>query len=115
MRSRLGSIADELKDYVKDTGFILVTLDSMTAPVLNKATRNKLTDSCENSAMLACDVKYRQAFEDRAMRDACDSASRRGLACDASACNAKSLAMRVERCEPKFKTHGFLAMCQLLV
>ena len=44
MRSRLGNNADELKDYVKDTGFIgfiLVTLDSMTAPILNKATRNK--------------------------------------------------------------------------
>ena len=34
------------------------------------------------------------------MRNACDSDSRCGLACDASARNAKSLAMRVERCEP---------------
>ena len=39
-------------------------------------------------------------FEDRAMRNACDSDSRCGLACDASTRDAKSLAMRVERCEP---------------
>ena len=34
------------------------------------------------------------------MRNACDSDSPCGLACDASARDAKSLAMRVERCEP---------------
>ena len=34
------------------------------------------------------------------MQNACDSDSRCGLACDASARDAKSLAMRVERCEP---------------
>ena len=34
------------------------------------------------------------------MRNAYDSDSRCGLACDASACDAKSLAIRVERCEP---------------
>ena len=34
------------------------------------------------------------------MRNACDSDSRCGLAWDASARDAKSLAMRVERCEP---------------
>ena len=34
------------------------------------------------------------------MRIACDSDSRCGLACDASARDAKSLAMWVERCEP---------------
>ena len=34
------------------------------------------------------------------MRHACDSDSRCGLACDASARDAKSLAMWVERCEP---------------
>ena len=34
------------------------------------------------------------------MRNACDSDSRCGLACDASARDAKSLALRVERCEP---------------
>ena len=34
------------------------------------------------------------------MRSACDSDSRCGLACDASARDAKSLAMWVERCEP---------------
>ena len=34
------------------------------------------------------------------MRNACDSDSRCGLACDASARDAKSLAIRIERCEP---------------
>ena len=34
------------------------------------------------------------------MRNACDSDSRCGLACDASARDAKSLAMWVERCKP---------------
>ena len=34
------------------------------------------------------------------MRNACDSDSRCSLACDASACDAKSLAMWVEQCEP---------------
>ena len=36
----------------------------------------------------------------RAMRSACDSDSRCGLACDASARDANSLVMWVERCEP---------------
>ena len=36
----------------------------------------------------------------RAMRNVCGSDSRCGLACDATACDAKSLAIRVERCEP---------------
>ena len=36
------------------------------------------------------------------MRNACDSDSRCGLACDASARDAKSLAMWVERCEAHF-------------
>ena len=56
--------------------------------------------SLRKSAMLACDAKNRGAFQDRAMRNACDSDSRSGLACDASARDAKSLAMWVERCEP---------------
>ena len=50
--------------------------------------------------MLACDAKNRHVKKDRAMRNACDSDSPCGLACDASARDAKSLAMRVERCEP---------------
>ena len=57
-------------------------------------------NSRENPAMLACDAKNRHVFYDRAMRNACDSDSRCGLACDASACDAKLLAIRVERCEP---------------
>ena len=44
--------------------------------------------------------KSRHVFKDRAMRNAYDSDSRCGLACDASARDAKSLAMWVERCEP---------------
>ena len=44
MRSRLRTIADELKDYVKDTGFILVTLNSTTTRALNKAVKNKLKE-----------------------------------------------------------------------
>ena len=50
--------------------------------------------------MLACDAKKQHVLKDRAMRNACDSDSRCGLTCDASARNAKSLAMRVERCKP---------------
>ena len=56
--------------------------------------------TCENLAVLACDAKNRHVFWDRAMWDACDSDSRCGLACDASACDAKSLATWVEQCKP---------------
>ena len=49
------------------------------------------------------------------MRNACDSDSRCGSACDASAPDAKSLAMRVERCEPLsqgvFRHGRFLCDC----
>ena len=48
----------------------------------------------------SCDAKNQGVFEDRAMRNACDSDSRCGLACDASTRDAKSLAMWGERCEP---------------
>ena len=41
------------------------------------------------------------------MRNACDSDSRCGLACDASSRDAKSLAMRLERCEPLSVTPCF--------
>ena len=57
-------------------------------------------NSRENPAMLACDAKNRHVFKGRAMRNACDSDSRCGLACDASTRDATSLAMRVERCQP---------------
>ena len=53
------------------------------------------------NAMLACDAKNLHLFQDRAMRSACDSDFGCGLACDANARDAKSLAMRVERCEPQ--------------
>ena len=42
MRLVLRSISSELHDYVQDTGFILVVLDS--TPVLTRTTRNKLKD-----------------------------------------------------------------------
>ena len=46
------------------------------------------------------------------MRNACDSDSRCGLACDASARDAKSLAMWVERC--KWKVHFTHKLCGVL-
>ena len=52
-------------------------------------------DACENPAMLACDAKNRDVFQDRAMQNAFDSDSRCVLACDVSAGDAKSLAMWV--------------------
>ena len=42
MRSVLHNISNGLHDYIQDTGFILVILDSMTVPLLTKATKNKL-------------------------------------------------------------------------
>ena len=42
MRSGLRNISNELHDYIQDTGFILVTLDSMIVAVLTSATKNKL-------------------------------------------------------------------------
>ena len=46
--------------------------------------------SCESPAVgLLCE-KYQRTILDRALRNACDSDSRCGLACDASARNAKS-------------------------
>ena len=65
-----------------------------------KSQENARKKDCENPAMLACDAKNHGVFLDRAMRNACDSDSRCGLACDASARDVKSLAIRVERCEP---------------
>ena len=53
-------------------------------------------NSPENPAMLACDAKNQHVFRDRAMRNACNSDSGCGLACNAGARNAKSLAMRVD-------------------
>ena len=46
------------------------------------------------------------------MRNACDSDSRCGLACDASARDAKSLAMWVERCEPLSHGRSMLRLLQ---
>ena len=47
MRTVLYNISSELQEYIKDTGFILVVLDSMTSPVM---TRGKRTSS-RNSRM----------------------------------------------------------------
>ena len=41
MRTVLHGISNELHDYIRDTALILVTLDSMTSPVLTRAARNK--------------------------------------------------------------------------
>ena len=48
------------------------------------------------------DIRWenRHVFQHRAMGNACDSGCRCGLACDANAGDAKSLAMLVKRCEP---------------
>ena len=51
-------------------------------------------------ALLACNATKRHVFQYRAMQNACNPDSRCSLACDASARDAKSLVMRVERCEP---------------
>ena len=48
----------------------------------------------------SCDAKHQRVCQHQAMQNACDSDTRCGLACYASARDAKSLAMRVERCEP---------------
>ena len=42
MSSRLRKITNELHEYVKDTGFILVVLDSVSPPVLTKNVNTKL-------------------------------------------------------------------------
>ena len=44
--------------------------------------------------------KIMSCFCYQVIRNACDLDSRCGLACDATACNAKLLAIQVERCEP---------------
>ena len=44
MSSVLHSISNELHDYVKDTGFILVTLDSVTSPIMTRVARNKFKE-----------------------------------------------------------------------
>ena len=43
-RSVLQSVCNEPYDYIRDTAFILVALDSMTSPVLTRATRNKVKE-----------------------------------------------------------------------
>ena len=40
-RTVLYNISSELQEYIKDTGFILVVLDSMTSPVMTMAVKNK--------------------------------------------------------------------------
>ena len=44
MKSILHDISNELHEYIKDTGFILVVLDSMTQPMLTKQTKNKIKE-----------------------------------------------------------------------
>ena len=40
----LYDISNELHEYIKDTGFILVVLDSMSLPTLTKKTKNKIKE-----------------------------------------------------------------------
>ena len=44
MRSVLHDISNELHEYIKDTGFILVVLDSITLPVLTKKSKHKIKE-----------------------------------------------------------------------
>ena len=44
MKQVLHDISKELHEYIRDTGFILVVLDSMTKPMMTKKTKHKLKD-----------------------------------------------------------------------
>ena len=44
MKKTLHDISKELHEYIKDTGFILVLLDSMSAPTLTKKSRHKIKE-----------------------------------------------------------------------
>ena len=44
MKSVLYDVSNELHEYVKDTGFILVVLDSMTLPVMTKKSKHKIKE-----------------------------------------------------------------------
>ena len=44
MRQVLNDISSELHEYIKDTGFIVVVLDSMSLPTLTKKSRHKIKE-----------------------------------------------------------------------
>ena len=44
MKQVLQDISKELHEYIRDTGFILVVLDSMTLPVLTKKSKHKIKE-----------------------------------------------------------------------
>ena len=44
MKQVLYDISNELREYIKDTGFILVVLDSMSLPTLTKKSRHKIKE-----------------------------------------------------------------------
>ena len=44
MKKVLHDISNELHEYIKDTGFILVVLDSMSLPTLTKKSRHKIKE-----------------------------------------------------------------------
>ena len=67
---------------------------------LPSSQKKKLWKLPRKCAMLACDARNRQACQDQATRNACDSVSRCVLACDVSAGDAKSLTMWVNGPEP---------------
>ena len=44
MKNVLYNISSELNEYIKDTGFILVVLDSMTQPEITKKSKHKIKE-----------------------------------------------------------------------
>ena len=118
MRDAVRIAQPQIASDAKKFFFFFFASDAKTHSLDLKSQENARKEVCENPAMLACDAKNRGVG--RAMRNACDSASRCGLACDASACDAKSLAMWVERCEPlrasrkapRQKTSKIVKKCQ---
>ena len=44
MRQVLHDVSNELHEYINDTGFILVVLDSMSLPVLTKKSKHKIKE-----------------------------------------------------------------------
>ena len=89
--------------------FFFFASDAKTHSLDLKSQENTRRNASENPAMLAFDAKNRHVFQDRALRNVCDSDFYCSLACDASARDAKSLAMRVERCEP-LSVRGIVAI-----
>ena len=52
MKGVLYDISSELYEYIKDIGFILVVLDSMSSPVLIKKSKHKIKELKEFESLL---------------------------------------------------------------